>query len=204
MSKTIKGFPLYLIYAILANIFYYALLIPAAFLYPEYSPFLHTVSALGNTEKNPNGWFLFSISLILIGIVLVPYFFDLKKWYESQPTFKRIIMAIQVIGYFNSFSLFMIAIFPTNTASFLHGFWSLMNFLCIELVILLVVIGLRKHPSYWRHISTVAVVDFVLCITYLTLLRVYREIATIFEWLTFIFALGIILLIGLNMYKTSL
>jgi hypothetical protein len=140
----------------------------------------------------------------LIGIVLVPYFFDLKKWYEPHSTLKGNIIAIQVIGYFNSFSLIMIAIFPTNTASDLHGFWSLMNFLCIELVILLVVIGFRKHPSYWKRISIVAMVDFVLCITYLTLLRVFREIATIFEWLTFIFALGIILLIALNMYKTGL
>ncbi len=204
MNKTIKGIPIYLIFAILANIFYYGFLIPAAFLYPGYSPFLYTVSALGNTEKNPNAWFLFSISLILIGIVLVPYFFDMKKWYETQPNFKKFIIAIQIIGYFNSFSLIMIAIFPTNTASDLHSFWSIMNFFCIELIIILVVIGLRKHPSYWKRISIIAAVDFVLCATYLTLLRVYRAIATIFEWLTFIFALGIILLIAINMYKKGL
>lgn len=204
MSKTIKGIPLYFISVILTNILYYAFLIPAAFLYPGYSPFQHTVSALGNTSKNPNGWFLFSICLILMAIALIPFIIDTKKWYESQPSVKKYIIAIQIIGLFNSFSMVMIAIFPTDTASAQHSFWSLMNFLCIELVILLAIVGLRKHPSYWKRLSIIAVMDFVFCATYLTLLRVYRPIATIFEWLTFIFILGYLLMLGLNMYKKEL
>jgi hypothetical protein len=204
LNKTIKGIPLYLISAILANVFYYAFLIPAAFIYPGYSPFTHTVSALGNTAKNPNGWFLFSISLILIGIALVPFFIEFKRWVEPQPDLNNFVLAIQLIGYFNSFSLVMIAIFPTNSASLLHNFWSLMNFLCIEVIILLVVIGFRRHPSYWKRLSIIGIVNFAICATYLTLYNVFRPIATIFEWLTFIFALGIILLLSLNMYKKGL
>ena len=188
----------------MGNICYYAFLIPAAFLYPSYSPFKYTVSALGNTEKNPDGWILFSISLILIGIALIPFFVDMKKWYEIQPNVKKHVIAIQILGYFNSFSIAMIAIYPTNTHSMEHNFWSLMNFLCIELIVLLAIIGLRKHPSYWKYLSIIAIVDFIFCATYLTLLRFYRPIATIFEWLTFIFALGFILLIALNMYKEGL
>ncbi|MFX1255312.1 MAG: DUF998 domain-containing protein [Promethearchaeota archaeon] len=204
MNKTIKGIPLYLISVILTNIFYYAFLIPAAFLYPGYSPFTHTVSALGNTTNNPNGWFLFSISLILMAIALIPFIMEIKKWYESQPSVKKYIIPIQILGYFNSFALVMIAIFPTDIASAQHNFWSLMNFLCIELVILLAVIGLRNHPSYWKRLSIIALMDFVFCITYLYLLIAYRPIATIFEWLTFIFILGFLLMLGLNMYKKEL
>ncbi len=204
MTKTIKGIPLYLISVILTNIFYYAFLIPAAFLYPGYSPFQHTVSALGNTTNNPNGWFLFSISLILMGIALIPFILDMQKWNESQPSVKKYMIAIQIIGLFNSFSMVMIAIFPTDTASAQHNFWSLMNFLCIELVILLAIVGLRNHPSYWKRLSIIAILDFVFCITYLYLLSAYRPIATIFEWLTFILILGYLLMLGLNMYKEEL
>ncbi|MHA1659958.1 MAG: DUF998 domain-containing protein [Promethearchaeota archaeon] len=204
MTKTIKGIPLYLISVILTNIFYYAFLIPAAFLYPGYSPFQHTVSALGNTTNNPNGWFLFSISLILMGIALIPFILDMQKWNESQPSVKKYTIAIQIIGLFNSFSMVMIAIFPTDTASAQHNFWSLMNFLCIELVILLAIVGLRNHPSYWKRLSIIAILDFVFCITYLYLLSAYRPIATIFEWLTFILILGYLLMLGLNMYKEEL
>jgi len=204
MNKTIKGIPVYLISLILTNIFYYAFMIPGALLYPGYSPFEHTVSAIGNTTRNPNGWFLFSISLILMAIALLPFIFDTKKWYESQPSVKKIIIAIQIIGIFNSFSMIMIAINPTDTSSAQHNLWSLMNFLCIELVIILAVIGLRNHPSYWNRLTIIAILDFVFCITYLTLMRVYRPIATIFEHLTFMLILGYLLLLGFNMYKEKL
>ncbi len=204
MTKTVKGIPLYLISVIATNIIYYAFLIPAAFLYPGYSPFQHTVSALGNTTKNPSGWFLFSICLILMSIALIPFIIDQKKWCEGQPSVKKYIIAIQILGYFNSISMTMIGIFPTDTASSQHSFWSLMNFLCIELVIILAIIGLRNHPSYWKRLSIIAIMDFVFCATYLTLLRVYRPIATIFEWLTFIFILGFLLMLGFNMYKEGL
>ncbi|MFX1535422.1 MAG: DUF998 domain-containing protein, partial [Promethearchaeota archaeon] len=108
---------LYLISAALSNFLFYAFLIPAALLYPGYSPFRNTVSALGNTTKNPNGWILFSICLILMAIALIPFILGTKKWYESQPSVKKYIVAIQILGLFNSFSMIMIAIFPTDTAS---------------------------------------------------------------------------------------
>jgi len=204
MKKEMKGIPLYLISVVLTNIIFYAFLIPAAFLYPGYSPFQHTVSALGNTTKNPNGWFLFSIALILMAIALLPFILETKKWYESQPAVKKYIIAIQLVGLFNSFSMFMIGIFPTDTASAQHNFWSIMNFLCIESVILLAIIGLRNHHSYWKGLSIIAILDFVFCATYLILLKLYRPIATIFEWLTFILILGFLLMLGLNMYKEEL
>ncbi|MFX0209095.1 MAG: DUF998 domain-containing protein [Candidatus Hodarchaeota archaeon] len=203
-KKTASYQNLYLISAALSNFLFYTFLIPAALLYPGYSPFQHTVSALGNTTKNPNGWFLFSICLILIAIAIIPFILGTKRWYVSQPSVKKYVQAIQTIGLFNSFSMVMIAIFPTDTASAQHNFWSLMNFICIELVIVLAVIGLRKHPSYWNRLSMIAILDFVFCATYLFLLSAYRPIATIFEWLTFIFILGFLFLLALNMYKEGL
>ena len=204
MNKTINGIPLYLISVILTNIFYYALLIPAAFLYPGYSPFTYTVSALGNTIKNPNGWFLFSISLILMAFALIPLILDAKKWYDDQPSLKKYVIAIQITGIINSFSMVLIAIFPTDTAPQQHDLWSMMNFFCIELVIILMVVGLRNHPSYWKRLSIIAILDFVFCATYLILLQAWRPIATIFEWLTFICILGYLLMLGINMYKEGL
>jgi hypothetical protein len=114
MNNTDKKLPLYLISAALSNILYYALLIPAALLYPGYSPFQHTVSALGNTTINVNGWFLFSICLILIAISILPFIFCTKRWYETQLSVKPYIRSIQILGLFNSFSMVMIALFPTD------------------------------------------------------------------------------------------
>ncbi|MFW9930223.1 MAG: DUF998 domain-containing protein, partial [Candidatus Thorarchaeota archaeon] len=129
MFTSVKGLPFYFQSIILTNIIFYALLIPAAFLYPGYSPFKYTVSALGNTTKNPNGWFLFSICLILMAIVLIPFIIGTKKWYLNQVSVKKFIIPIQIIGVFNSFAMIMIAINPTDRASAQHNFWSLVNFL---------------------------------------------------------------------------
>jgi hypothetical protein len=139
-----------------------------------------------------------------MAIAILPFIFGTKKWYESQPSVKKYVQSIQIIGLFNSFSMVMIAIFPTDTASAQHNFWSLMNFICIELVIVLAVIGLRKHPAYWNRLSIIAILDFVFCAIYLFLLRAFRPIATIFEWLTFTFILGFLLLLAVNMYKEEL
>ena len=204
MKSTHKKIPVYLISVVLGNFLYYALLIPAAILYPSYSPFQHTVSALGNTTRNPDGWFLFSICLILIAIALIPFILGTKRWYKSHISVKKYILGVQCIGLFNSFAMIMIAIFPTDLASAQHNFWSLINFLCIELVILLAVIGLRNHPLYWNRLSIIAILDFICCATYLYLLKAYRPIATIFEHITFVLILTYLLLLGFNMYKEEL
>jgi len=204
MNNTIKGIPIYLISAILANILYYLFLIPAAFLYPGYSPFQHTVSALGNTSKNPNGWFLFSICLILIGVALIPFFIGVKKWHESYPKVKNYMIVIQMLGFFDCFSMVMIGISPTDTVSIQHNFWSLINFLCIYINLLLFIIGLRNHPSYWKRLSIICAINFAFCGTFLFLMSVYSLFAYIFEHLTFIVVLGLISMIALNMYKEEL
>lgn len=204
MFKSITKMPVYLTSIIMANILFYTFLIPAAFLYPGYSPFKNTVSALGNTTKNPNGWYLFSICLILIAFALIPFIFGTKKWYQTQLSVRKYIVPIQIIGIFNSFAMIMIAINPTDASSAQHNFWSIVNFLCIETVIILAIVGLRNHPSYWKKLSIIALLDFVFCIIYLYLLSAYRSIATIFEWLTFIFILGFLLILGINMHKEEL
>ena len=204
MSKTITELPSYFLSVIVSFIVFYALLIPAAFLYPNYSPFKYTVSALGNTTINPNGWWLFSLCLIILAFTLLPFIYGAKKWYESDPSVRYYIYGVQLVGVFNSFALIMIAINPTDTMSDAHNLWSLVNFICIEIVILLMVIGLRNHSSYWNRLSILALVDFVCCIVYIYLLTNIREIATIFEWLTFTFILSYLLLVGYNMYKEGM
>ena len=116
-----------------------------------------------------------------MSIAFIPFIIGTKKWYESQPSVKKSIIALQIIGIFNSFSMAMIGIYPTNIAPVQHEFWSLMNFICIELVILLAIVGLRNHPSYWKRTTIIAIMDFVFCIIYLFLYIIHYPYGTIFE-----------------------
>lgn len=202
MYQTIKGLPYYFKFIIITNILYYALLIPSAIIDPGYTPLKHTVSSLGDTAKNPV-WYLFSICLILMAFTLLPFIYGLKYWHITKPFTKKVILPIQAIGYFNSFAMIMIAINPTNLASAQHNFWSLVNFICIELVILLAVIGLRNHPDYRNKLSIIAGFDFVFCIVYLNQLH-HNPYAPTLEWLTFIFILTYLLGVGYLMYKSKL
>ena len=203
MYKTIEEMPYYFKSIILTNLLYYALMIPGALLHPGYSPFTHTVSEIGNTSNNPNGWIFFSLSLIFMASAILPFIYGLKAWYVNDPSVKKYIISAQLVGYFNSFAMIMIAIHPTNLFSGQHNFWSLVNFICIELVILFAVIGLRNHPAYWNRLSIVAGFDFVFCIVYLLLLN-HISYAPTLEWLTFIFILGYLLGLGYIMYKEGL
>lgn len=203
MYKTIKEIPYYFKAIILTNLLYYVFMIPGALLHPGYSPFTNTVSEIGNTTKNPDGWFLFSLSLIFMAFAILPFIYGLKNWYLNEPSVKKYIIPAQLVGYFNSFALIMIAINPTDRASDAHNFWSLVNFICIELVIIFAVIGLRNHKAYWNRLSIVAGFDFVFCIVYLNLLH-HNDYAPTLEWLTFIFILGYLLGLGYIMYKEGL
>ncbi len=203
MYKQIKELPYYFKAIILGNLLYYGFMIPGALLHPGYSPLTNTVSEIGNTSKNPNGWIFFSLSLIFMAFVLLYFIYGLKAWYVSDSTVKKYIIPAQIIGYFNSFTLIMIAIHPTNLFSDAHNFWSLMDFICIELVILFAVIGLRNHSAYKNQLSIIALFDFVVCIVYLYLLPRNKYAPTL-EWLTFIFILGYLLGLGYLMYKESL
>ena len=109
---------------------------------------------------------------------LLPFIWDLRKWYANQPEVKKYIIPIIAIGFFNSFALIMI-------------------------VIILAVIGLRNHPAYNNKISIIALFDFVFCIVYLNLLHKV-DWAPSLEWLTFIFILSYLLILGWQMYKANL
>ena len=210
MDWNIKEWPISLITAIIANILYYAFLIPASFTFLKfpfqaYNPFLDTVSSLGDTGKNPKGWILFSICLILIGITLVPFFIDMNRWYDKQPEKKKLVRIIQILGYLNSISMVMIGFYPTDIRSFEHGFWSLMNFLFIVSMIIITIIALWDHPSFIRQIAYLGFITCGFCFLYIILgIFDLRGVTTIWEWLSFMAGLAYALTIALNIYKKGL
>ena len=203
MYKSINELPNYLKAIIITNIFYYGLLIPGSLILRGFSPISHTVSSIGSTSIIPDGWIFFSLSLIFMAYTLLLFIYGLKAWYISQPFVKKTIIPIQIIGYFNSFAMIMIAIHPTDLFSSQHNFWSLVNYICIELVILFAIIGLRNHPPYDKPLSFIALLDYIRCIVYLNQLPVNPYPPTL-EWITFILILSYLLILGFIMHKKRL
>ena len=66
--------------------------------YPTpYSMQADTISHLGRTELNPNGWFLFTIALWSTALGLIPFYFVLFKLFRAE---NKVLTAITVILYF--------------------------------------------------------------------------------------------------------
>jgi len=80
----------------------------------NYSIMKDTISFLGSSDpdNNPHGWWLFSISLIIFAIMLVPIAFyryrRMKKVFLPFALFSLLFYIIAAVG------LFLVAIFPDN------------------------------------------------------------------------------------------
>ena len=188
--------------SIIANILYYAFLIPSMITYPNYSPFTHSVSALGAVTRNP-GWVFFNIGLTSIGITLLPFYYGINKWYEDAPEKKKLIRIVQILGIIDCISIIMITIYPTDIQSAPHDFWSIMNFIFILMTIVVVNITLWNHSGFDKRIAYYGYAVCGICLFYGLSAIINHEI-WILEHLSFMTALGYALAIGIKMLKNEL
>ena len=102
-----------------ALIIYSIFTFTAVALYPApYNPLYDWLSNLGNVNFNPAGAVFFNSGCILTGIILVPFFAGLYRWYEPVRWKKILLLAGQVIGIFAGVALIMVGVFPeTQIAS---------------------------------------------------------------------------------------
>ncbi|MHA1300184.1 MAG: DUF998 domain-containing protein [Candidatus Helarchaeota archaeon] len=198
-----KNWPICFTTSLIINMLYYALLIPGMLAYPGYNPFIHAVSSIGAIYSNPNGWYFFSICLILIGIVNIFYYYGFNYWYRDAPEKERKIRIVQIFGIFDSISLIFIAIFPTDAAHPPHEFWSIMDFIFIILTILTLVIVLWDHPGFDKKIGYYGYTVIGICGSYGLLNALWMDI-TFLEHLSFMAALFFALLVGIQIYRNEI
>jgi hypothetical protein len=78
------------------------------------------ISNLGNPNLNPRGWFIFSITLIIVSILLIPHVLYLNHHYHSDaPKFTT---AIVVFISFSIIGLIGVAIFDENNFTYHYIF----------------------------------------------------------------------------------
>ncbi|NMC07037.1 MAG: DUF998 domain-containing protein [Candidatus Lokiarchaeota archaeon] len=67
-------------------------------LYPGYTFFDYSVSSLGAWHKNPSGWWVFSIAMWAMGIMIVPFFMHVKRVFSRYtPRFARLFEACVLV-----------------------------------------------------------------------------------------------------------
>jgi hypothetical protein len=169
-------------------------------LYPgPFSIMVNYLSDLGNSVFNPNGAVLYNVGIILAGLALFPFFIGLYKWYTKEQWRRMVLIATQVIGFVEAFSLIMIGVFP-ETAGDAHILWSDVQFILNLLVLILADIALITHPKFIKLIGYYGFV--VAAIQVITLILIFMSNSSpLVEWFTVFTTLAFVGLIVINMFK---
>lgn len=190
---------------ILAIIIFCIFTFTAFALFPAgYTPVNNWLSDLGNQNLNPDGFIFFNIGCILTGLILIPFFIGLRKWYTTKKWQKNLLIAAQIIGIFSAFALIMVGVFPEDTGAN-HMYAAISFFISLLLVLIIGNISLLNHEKYKKWIGYygffAALVDLTLIIlVILTLNGIQSSIsAHLVEWLAVFISLGWIGLLVYNM-----
>jgi hypothetical protein len=139
---------------------YVALTVAAIALYPgSTSPADTYLSELGNAHLNPDGWVFFDLGMILAGLLAVPFFVAVSRYY-AQHGRKGLVRTGLVAGVVNGVSVFMAGVFAEHVNMGAHIIWALLIF--VSFVPMLVAYGLIfwKLRGFSRFVS---VYGFVVC-----------------------------------------
>ena len=182
MTSTAWKWSLSSITGLAALIIYSIFTFTAVALYPApYNPLYDWLSNLGNVNFNPAGAFFFNSGCILTGIILVPFFVGLYRWYEPIPWKKILLFAGQAAGIFAAVALIMVGIFPeTHIASHMLAAGLMFKALFVAMVILN--LGpLFTHPRFMRWVGYYGVVVVFIDLAFVVVLLMYKDILGAFH-----------------------
>ncbi len=84
----------------------------ALLLFPNYTFFDYSMSSLGAWHKNPAGWWLFSLAMWVMGVMIVPYFMHVKRRFEKYtPRLARLFNACALV---TAVSMVLLGFFPES------------------------------------------------------------------------------------------
>ncbi|MFX1329267.1 MAG: DUF998 domain-containing protein, partial [Promethearchaeota archaeon] len=78
---------------------------------PSFSPLTNYMSSLGNSSYNPNGAFVYNISVTITGVLFFIFFIGLYQWYTDVLLNKIILLTTQVFGFLLAITIMLTGIF---------------------------------------------------------------------------------------------
>jgi hypothetical membrane protein len=106
---------------------------PRIIYFGPYNIVKNYLSDLGNYFFNPIGANFFNIGLVLIGLLLFPFFYGIYQFWEDTPH-KNLLKLCRIIGFASAIALIMIGVFSENSPFPLHELWSMIFFALILIV----------------------------------------------------------------------
>jgi hypothetical membrane protein len=152
----------------------------AAMRFPHaYGPWHNnTLSQLGNSNLNPDGYILYLVGCAVAGIFAVAFFLSLGRWrVSSTANQKRLLLLMQALGVVGGFALFMVAVFPEDEYA-QHHFWAGVLFNSFAAATLVAI------PALWRagRSNPVVIAFNVVAFATVILMFVFASVHWV-EWL---------------------
>jgi len=163
---------------------------------PSYSFINDHMSTLGSQGANPQGFVYFDVACIITGILLVPYFYGLRRWRTEDRILNFSLYVVIGIGFIACFGIIMQAIYRSDFWP-AHFYYSAIHWVADAFLLLIAPIALLRQPKFYRLNIIVGIVATVFNIYYIA---TWGKDGWI-EWITAISTLLFAALIGANMVK---
>ena len=165
----------------------------------SYSILNNWISDLGNSSKNPSGYFYFDIGCILTGIAIIMSAVGLIKWTTTNRKQENLVHLSKYCEFLMAFALIMVGIFSEDYGR-IHYFWASVYFILTFIFLIIVNITLKDHPRYIIWIYYYTFVSILINFIFIFSVIIGFHIP-ILEWLAVLSGLLWIGLIGYNTLK---
>lgn len=164
------------------------------FIFGPYNIVVNYLSDLGNYIYNPVGAYFFDYGIIIIGIVMLPFFYGIVKYWQENK-YQILLKITRILGFASGFTLMLIGIFSENSPYPLHDLWSAIFF-----ILILTLMGLSSFAllSDERYIKAISIYGFG-SILFNAFFLVTGS--PFLEWITVLTALGYVALLMYNIFK---
>lgn len=165
------------------------------FILGPYNIVYNNTSDLGNYIYNPVGAYIFNYGLIIIGILILPFFYGITKYWQENK-YQILLKIARILGFAAGFALMLIGIFSENSSDLLHLLWTGVFFFSLLALMGILSFALLSDERYIKAISIcffASIVFFAICLA--------TNLAPFFEWIMVLTIFGYIALLIYNIFK---
>ena len=167
--------------------------------YPlPYSPMSNWLSDLGNANLNPSGALFYNVGIVVIAVLLLPFFLGLSRWKMENNRIQNLMLFLtQGLGILAALAMILSGLYPINFLA-LHSFFSTCLDILLGTAFAFSVAALKYHPTCPRWLLIVGALTTLVALLYGIFHTVF-----VLEWVTIALFLCYIGLLGAETNRLS-
>jgi hypothetical protein len=180
---------------IIASIIYILTTLAAYLTYPlPFSPINNWLSDLGNPLNNPRGAVVYNIGCIIVSLILIPYFWQLRVLLTGKRKTDIPLMIAIISGILSSVFLIVTASFPLGTHTDIHSSFSGVHFISVDFFLSFTAVAFWLDPRKPRWLAILGYVISIINLITMCIFRIFfGEWITVISFIVYIILVQVIL-----------